>query len=443
MPDRPLHLFTIEPGDPFLPRLAKALLNGVLVPGIDRTISPLALADVTILVPTRRAARALRTVFAVELGGAGALLPDIRPLGEFEDETFDAPEDGTGQTVPKIGLPAISLYQRLLALAPLVEHWRNLIPQADTKSLYANEAIVLPASRADAIWLARELAALIDEAETEGADWKKLLKLEETRDLADWWKLTNQFLNIITEYWPAYLAEIGCINPSTHRSQMIDAFRLGLERGSQDRVIIAAGSTGSIPATAKLLETIAKMSRGAIVLPGLDMGSKALIKNLYPATSDASAIGHPQYGLAKLLHGMNAEITDVHHLGTAPAMLQARRQLVSLALLPASDTHLWVGQSFEPCVLDGITIVEAANEREEALAIAVALRQAIEAPDATAALVTPDRMLARRVAAELKRFDIEANDSGGTALTATMPGSFLLRLVEALYGASPTVLLQA
>ncbi len=430
MPERLPHLFTIEPGDPFLPRLAKALLDGVLIAGIDRTNSPLALADVTILVPTRRAARALRTVFAAELGGTGALLPDIRPLGEFDDDSFELPEpDAT--TV----LPAINPYQRLLALAPLVESWRNLLSQADTKNLFANEAIVLPASRADAVWLARELATLIDEAATEGADWKKLLKLEETRDLAEWWKLTNQFLNIVTEYWPEALAEMGAVDPSTHRSQMIENYRLGLLRGNANKVIIAAGSTGSIPATALLLETITHMPRGAVVLPGLDTAKQSVIKGLYPPTGNASAIGHPQYGLAKLLHGMKVDAAIVEPLGAAPAVLHARRQLVSLALLPASETHLWAGKKFESGVLDGVSLIEPANEREEGLAIAVALRQAIEDPNATAALVTPDRMLARRVAAELKRFGIVADDSGGTALTATSPGSFLLRLVEALYDA--------
>jgi ATP-dependent helicase/nuclease subunit B len=431
MTARRLRLFNIEPGDPFLPRLAKSLLDGALVEGIDRTISPLELAGVTVLVPTRRAARALRGVLAAEMGGVGALLPDIRPLGEFEDEAMDVLPGETGDH-----LPPVSPYQRLLALAPLVERWRKLIPQHDSKNLFANEAIVLPESRADAIWLARELAALIDEAETEGGDWSQLLKLEETRDLADWWKLTNQFLKIITAHWPDYLAETGRIDPSTHRNHMIKAYRLGLKNGPQDRVIIAAGSTGSIPATAQLLETIAHMPRGAVVLPGLDTSSfaPALIKRLFPATHDASSIGHPQYGLSKLLHGMKAEVSDVQPLGRASPKLEARRALVSLALLPAFDTHLWAGHPSPAGALNGVALVEAANEREEALAIAVGLRQAIEKPGATAALVTPDRILARRVAAELKRFGIEADDSGGTALTATMPGSFLMRLVEALYG---------
>jgi ATP-dependent helicase/nuclease subunit B len=433
MPERLPRLFTIEPGDPFLPRLANAILNGALVPGIDRSISPLALPDITILVPTRRAARALRTVFAAALGQAGALLPDIRPLGEFEDDAFELPNNDAQPM-----LPAVNPYQRLLALAPLVESWRNLLTQSETQNLFKNEAIVLPASRADAVWMAKELATLIDEAATEGADWKKLLKIEDTRELAEWWKLTNKFLNIVTEYWPATLAEMGAIDPSTQRSQMIENYRLGLLRGDHKKVIIAAGSTGSIPATARLLETIAHMSNGAVVLPGLDTSIHAgnLLKGLYPPTGDASAIGHPQYGLAKLLKTMKANASVIEVLGKAPEPLHARRQLISLALLPASETHLWAGQSFRPETLQNVSLIEAANEREEALAIAVALRQAIEIPNSTAALVTPDRMLARRVAAELERFNIKANDSGGTALTATSPGSFLLRLVEALYGPS-------
>ena len=425
-------LFNIQPGDPFLPRLAKALLDGQLVPGIDRNIGPLALADIIILVPTRRAARALRTVIAAELGGISALLPDIRPLGEFEDDAFALPETDADAI-----LPAISPYRRLLALAPLVERWRDQLLKSGDTGLFQSEAIVLPASRADAVWMAKELAQLIDEAATEGADWTKLFKLEEKRDLAEWWRLTNQFLNIVTEYWPKALTEMGATDPSTHRSQLIENYRLGLTRGDQNKVIIAAGSTGSIPATARLLKTIAHMPNGAVVLPGLDTGqnASAMIKGLYPPMGDASAIGHPQFGLAKLLHTMNAYPERVEGLGNVPAGLHARRQLVSLALLPAGETHLWAGHTPKAGALNGVSLIEPANEREEGLAIAVALRRAIETPGATAAFVTPDRTLARRVTAELERFEIRANDSGGTALTATLPGSLLLRLADALYGA--------
>ena len=50
-------------------------------------------------------------------------------------------------------------------------------------------------------------------------------------------------------------------------------------------------------------------------------------------------------------------------------------------------------------------------------ATAVALE---DSEDSQAALITPDRNLARRVGAELARFGIEADDSAGTPLSSTM-----------------------
>ena len=80
-----------------------------------------------------------------------------------------------------------------------------------------------------------------------------------------------------------------------------------------------------------------------------------------------------------------------------------------------------------------MTLVEAANEHDEAMAIATALRGAIVEPEATAALVTADRDLARRVSAELLRFGIRADDSGGTPLARTPPGEFLALLLQAVF----------
>ena len=82
------NIFTIAPGAPFLTTLAEHLLDGTLVPGFKVGSDPLALAKATIYVPTRRAARALRSEFARLSGVSAAILPAIRPLGEF-DEDFD------------------------------------------------------------------------------------------------------------------------------------------------------------------------------------------------------------------------------------------------------------------------------------------------------------------------------------------------------------------
>ncbi len=168
----PRRVLSIPPGVPFLPTLARALLGGTLVPGFRHDGDPLALAAATIYVPTRRAARALRGVFADLLGGGSAILPVIRPLGEFDEDeaAFDA-DTAEGAAVLEFA-PPIAAVERLLLLAPLVRAWKRRLP-AHVAALFAEE-VVEPASSADAVWLARDLAELMDEVETEGSDWARL-----------------------------------------------------------------------------------------------------------------------------------------------------------------------------------------------------------------------------------------------------------------------------
>ncbi|MGN6144696.1 MAG: double-strand break repair protein AddB, partial [Mesorhizobium sp.] len=190
-------VLSIPSGAPFLETLARALLEGRLVPGFHFDGDPLALADATIYVPTRRAARALRGVFAEVLGGKSAILPLIRPLGEFdEDEAAFDMEQPEAAAIP----PPIAAIERLLLLAPLVRAWKRRLP-AHVAALF-DEEVVVPASAADAVWLARDLCALMDEIETEGADWAGLAGLVEG-NLAGWWQVTLDFLKIVTENWPA------------------------------------------------------------------------------------------------------------------------------------------------------------------------------------------------------------------------------------------------
>ena len=185
--------------------------------------------------------------------------------------------------------------------------------------------------------------------------------------------------------------------------------------------MIAAGSTGSVPATAVLLQAIASLPQGAVVLPGLD---QALDEEAWAAVSeagDASVLGHPQYGLAKLIGRLGVSRGDVVPLGRADETLETRTRLVGAALRPAATTDRWASEraalpdSAVAAALSGVTLVEAAHERDEALSIAIALRRATLEEDRTAALVTGDRDLARRVSAELARFGIRADDFGRVA----------------------------
>jgi len=427
-------VLSIPSGAPFLETLARALLEGRLVPGFRFDGDPLALADATIYVPTRRAARALRGVFAEVLGGKSVILPLIRPLGEFdEDEAAFDMEPPEAAAIP----PPIAATERLLLLAPLVRAWKRRLP-AHVAALF-DEEVVVPASAADAVWLARDLCALMDEIETEGADWTKLAGLVEG-NLAGWWQVTLDFLKIVTENWPALLTERDRSDPAARRSTLIRLEAARLKRNPPAGPVIAAGSTGSIPATAELLATIAALPNGAVVLPGLDATMDAIsFAAITQPGARPALLGHPQYGLAKLIGKLGVTRGEVAQLGTVDDPLALRAALVGEALRPAGTTELWsenrdrVPAAEVTQALAGVMLVEAANEREEAAAIALALRQAVAEPGQRAALVTGDRGLARRVSAELKRFGVTADDSGGTSLAGTSPATLLSLALEAAF----------
>ncbi len=424
-------IWSIPVGVPFLDHLAKTLLAGDLVQGFRFDDDPLALAGATIYVPTRRAARALRAIFVQRSGGRAALLPSIRPLGDFDEDAgfFDVSESAALTLAPPI-----TAFDRIISLAPLVQAWTSRLP-AHLAGLY-KEPLLVPASMADAIWLARDLAELMDEVETEGVRWSALEGLV-ADDLAGWWQVTVEFLKIVTATWPSVLAERDRSNPAMHRNALIDAETERLKHNPPAGPVIAAGSTGSIPATARLLSVVAHLPLGAVVLPGLDMSIGTDAWSLIGDTdSDPTVFGHPQYGLKRLLETIGVERADIRGSGDADPALQARAEFVSQAMRPAAATESWASdrplldRALDAGALEDVTLIEASNEREEAAAIAIALRLAIEQPGTTAALVTGDRELARRVSTELRRFGVAADDSGGTPLAMTPPAALLRLLLE-------------
>ncbi|PTE10438.1 double-strand break repair protein AddB [Mesorhizobium helmanticense] len=427
-------VLSIPPGAPFLPTLAEALLSGRLIAGFRFDGDPLALADVTIYVPTRRAARALRGVFVDVLGRRSAILPVIRPLGEFdEDEAAFEAEAAAALDLA----PPIASIERLLLLAPLVRAWKRRLP-AHVAALF-DEEIVVPASAADAIWLARDLARLMDEIETEGTDWSRLADLV-TGNLAGWWQVTLDFLGIVTDNWPNILEERNRSNPAAHRNALIRLEAARLKRNPPSGPVIAAGSTGSIPATAELLAVIAGLPGGAVVLPGLDTTlDEPSFQAIAAPGARPALLGHPQYGLAKLIGKIGVLRGDVEVIAIAERPLALRAALVGEALRPAETTELWAetrlgftsGEIAE--AFADVTLLEAASERDEAVAIAVALKRAVEEPGRRAALVTGDRALARRVAAELLRFGVVADDSGGTPLANTLAAGLLRLALQAAF----------
>ncbi|MEM7192726.1 MAG: double-strand break repair protein AddB, partial [Pseudomonadota bacterium] len=254
--------------------------------------------------------------------------------------------------------------------------------------------------------------------------------------LATHWAQTVDFLTIVTEQWPAYLAELGLMSPIGKRNALMTQETMRLAEGSPDPVI-AAGSTGTVPATARLLATIANLPNGAVVLPGLDT---ALDTDSWDALANHPE--HPQAGMAELLKKLGAAREDVAELGPVvpDTHASARLSLVSETLRPAETTERWQlaygssdgGNAQLAAALDGLSLVEAPTAHDEAEVIALIMRGCITEADKTAALVTPDRELARRVATRLADFGLRIDDSAGTPLQRTVPGTFLDLVLSAV-----------
>jgi ATP-dependent helicase/nuclease subunit B len=397
-------VFTIPASTPFAETLARGLIARACA-----DCDPLALTNITLYLPTRRAARTLNETFARILGGA-ALLPIVRPLGDVDEEEFLFDIGAEAFTLPA----AISPVRRTLLLAAMVQRWDR-----------ARRGERL--SFAQAAALAGALARFLDEVETQGASLKDLNKLAPAQ-FAQHWADVNDFLALLHKQWPDLLAAEGKMNSAGRRNLALGTLARRIAANSPADMIVAAGSTGSIPATAELLKTIANLPNGLVVLPGLD-------KELDETSWNSLDPGHPQYGLKQLLQRIGVDRHDVAEFDFPP-QLKAREMLVREVLRPAPTTDAWRvlaehGKDEIAQGIDGLSLVEAAHPGEEAGAVALMLRETLETPGRTAALVTPDRRLARRVAADMARWSIEIDDSAGRSLVNTPPGAFLCLLAEA------------
>ncbi len=394
-----MNLYSLPAGAPFLDSIAAAWLDAA---GRD----PRRVADGLILLPTRRAARALAEAFLRQSDGRPLLLPRIAAFGAL-DEAPLALEGGLD--LP----PAVAALERLSVLTRLI--------------LAAGGSDGMP-GRADRAWaLAAELAALQDEAERAGVDLETALPRAVPEEYAAHWQRTLAFLRIVTEAWPAWLAEQRLMNPVARQVALLGALARSWREKAPPHPVWAAGNSGEIPAVAALVRVIAGLAEGQVILPGLD---REMADEHFAALAGEHP-EHPDAGISRLLADLGARREDVQPFPALPsAVPEGRARLLCRAMLPAPALGDWAASAAEGG-LEGIRRLAPADEQEEAVAIALCLRGALEVAGARAALVTPDRGLARRVAAELGRFGVVADDSAGENLEATPPAVFLRLLAAA------------
>jgi ATP-dependent helicase/nuclease subunit B len=443
------NVFTIPASAPFLRTLIRALLDGKLVNGSALSDDPLALANVTLYLPTQRACRLARDTFLDVLGKDAALLPRLVPIGGIDEDEIVLAEAAAGPLAAHaLACPeAVGAIERTLLLAELIRAWAEQ-PRVRTE----REVRLVASNPASIFALAGDLGRLMDDFITRDADWNKLDGLVPA-DLDQYWQLTLEFLGIARDAWPKTLAGRGKIESAERQKLLIAAETNRLARAAAGPVI-AAGSTGSTPATANLLATIARLPHGAVVLPGLDTDlDTPSWEQIGSDDKDAPhAYGHPQFALHGLLRQIGITRDAVTILGTRGE--HGREQLLSEALRPAGATEHWEShlrdKTFDAraaAAMSGISVIAAAHAEDEALGIAVALRETVddgtpESRSRTAALITPDRALARRVIAALARWNVPVDDSGGDGLGATPAGTFArLAAQVALGGGEPVPLL--
>jgi ATP-dependent helicase/nuclease subunit B len=445
------NVFTIPPGVPFLPTFVEALLAGEIVSNVSRASAPVDLARMTIYVPTQRAARALAAEFARAIKAPAALLPRILPLGALEEQEDIALFSGYAEEFDERFLPAIDEIERRLILAQLILKWARALGHAivsydpdGAPVVDKRETMLVSPSPANACALAKELGALIDEFIIENVDPSAIDGLA-GESFDQYWAITTRFLSIALRQWPLILEQRGMIDRAQRQRALLAAQIEHLKSAGESDPVIALGSTGSNPTTAQLLDAISRMAQGAVVLPGLDRDLDDIAwRHIGEASGEHGepSYTHPQSILKRLSRIMNIDRAEAREIGVPTPQLAARRELAAQALRPADSTEQWReyrarrGATFSSA-LEGVSVIEAPDERLEALTLALFMRRALETPNRAAALITPDRTIARRVSAELARFDVEIDDSGGEPLGVTSIGA-LARLLAAIapHGAS-------
>ncbi|EGD58683.1 helicase [Novosphingobium nitrogenifigens DSM 19370] len=391
------------------------------------------LARLTLLLPSRRAVRAVTEAFVRASGGA-LMLPRMAVVGDLDlDETLgplvDPLPDDAGGDIP----PAVDPTLRLLILADLL----RIEVASETPDHVPGEAALLR--------LARGVAETIDRLLVEEVTPERLLDpavIGLVGDLAEHWKDSTRLFAKVLYRWRAELDERGACDAPERRNRLLRALARRWRETPPAHPVVAAGVTSAAPAVAHLLRCVADLPGGAIILPDLDL---ALDQEVWDALGHAGApaddgavfgrgdiVTHPQYHLKLLLNRMGIardEVQAWHRAGPSAAP-PARSRAISNLFLPPVASAIWARLPSEDRSLAGVRIMTSAHPGEESLAIAALVRRALEQPERRVALVTPDRGLAERVIGHLQRWNVGADDSAGRPLPQTAAGRLLLALAE-------------
>ncbi|WP_417621592.1 double-strand break repair protein AddB [Parasphingorhabdus sp.] len=408
---------------------ADALAQGL----IDRFAKDaFGLARGLVILPNNRARRALQEAF-VRLSENGLLLPQMVVIGDLElDEAIGVALD-SGELA--LNIPAaVDPMDRLLTLAQLIQ-----------KEVRQRDEVILAK---DALRLAREFARTFDQLTVEEIALADLMKTEPTSlDLSSHWQDSYRFFLIIAEKWEKKLAEWERVDQAVRRNALFDHIAKTWQRSPPGHFIVAAGITTSAPAIARFLETISFMPSGLVVLPDLDLVMPEEEWDLLGPFQPDPETGyvpraqetHPQYHMKLLLDRMSiarGEVMRWPRTGESGAVAKRSRALSHAFAIPKLTVR-WQTLESKERSLAGVQTIEARNSAEEAQTIALLAREALEDPHQRVAIVTPDRSLATRISAHLKRWEIQVDDTAGQPLAKLPEGILFLNLIATVADGFP------
>ncbi|MEM8790590.1 MAG: PD-(D/E)XK nuclease family protein [Pseudomonadota bacterium] len=374
---------------------------------------PEEIARISILANNQRASRVITDALA-RSGGPARLMPRIGVVADLGKDPIIASD------LP----PEIDPLRRQLRLTRLVEAYLR------------REGGDRMAALSAAPELARTLASLLDDCDEAGLDLDRLDAATEGEH-SEHWARNLSFFELIRTYWPKIAAEEegGALGPKARQRMVIERLAEAWATQPPDHPVIVAGSTGSIVTTAMLMEAVAKLPKGIVILPGLD---RNLDPEIWSVIKDGAVPDHPQAPFTGILGRLDIEPSQVPPWSREWPR-EERQTLLAQAMRPAPVTDAWyasadVLRGVVGKAVESVTLVEAPSPRHEAAAIALATRRALETSGKAVLILSQDAALGRRIAAELRRFGIEADDSLGRPLAQSPPAVFLRLIAELAEG---------
>lgn len=343
--------------------------------------SNIALQDILIFLPSRRAIRSAEQMIVQKCGGA-TILPELVALGEGleEDENNITLND------------TISNTERIVILSKLLsvdDHIRNI-------------STALP--------IARDLIRMTDYLENEGIDisdidWSDIIDEKYAKHFQDKAKI----LKILSDNTSAIAGDR--MTESAKRNADIRAWVPYIEsENCKYKLIIVCGSTASVPATADLMFSVSRLPFGRIILSGKISGR----------TSDFELKTNPYYSEYKFLSRIGCDISEIIPLDVG-----------SLQTIDFMN-HAFGNETTKSENCDSVShchLIECEREWIEAAAVAEIAARAV-ADKKSVLVITPDAAGNQRIADALVAHNIVADFSGGTPATMHIVGRAILNLFD-------------